>query len=107
MTWVVGIAIAVFLYWVLILRPGGLSFWRVVARHPDAAYDHFMSEGCWNVFENDIPEADRSVYPSAEWDGPFRLWVPKLGRQVIVFGRVGEYERSQSEFSRRFGGQQG
>lgn len=105
MAWIIGVGIAVFLYWLMILRPGALGFWRLVARNPDAAYDHLLSHRCWKVFENGIPERDPATFPSAEWDGPFRLWVPKLGSQVIVFGRVGEYERSQEEFMQRFGDQ--
>lgn len=102
MEWVVGIGIAVFLYWLIILRPGALGFWRLAGRNPDAAYDHLVSDRCWTVFENGIPDGDRSVFPSAEWDGPFRLWVPKLGSQIVVFGRVGEYEKSQQAFVQRF-----
>ena len=42
------------IYWFFILRPGRLDFWRVVAKHPDAAYEHFKSDHCWRVFEEQL-----------------------------------------------------
>jgi hypothetical protein len=85
-------------YWFLVLRPGRLGFWRLVAKHPDAAYDHFKSNACWKVFEDGLPPNYRSIVPRSEWVGPFRLVVPKLGDKPIkVFGRASELEKSQND----------
>lgn len=93
-----------FLYWFFILRPGRLDFWKVAARNPDAAYDHFRSASCWKVFEGELPEGYRSSVPNSDWVGPFKLWVPKLGgRPIVVFGKHPEFEQSQNEFLREFG----
>lgn len=105
MAWVIGIAVALVLYWFVILRSGRVDFWRLVAKNPDAAYDHFRSHVCWVIFDNELSEHYRTLVPSAEWDGPFRLWVPKRGGiGIYVFGRVPDYERSQAEFMQHFGG---
>mgnify|MGYP003576911323 CR=1 len=55
-------------------------------------------------FEKELPEHYRTLVPRAEWDGPFRLWVPKLGNAgIYVFGRIGYYEKSQEEFLQKLG----
>ena len=95
------LGIAVFWFWVL--RPGRLGFWRIVANHPDAAYDHFMANACWKVFEDELPRDYRSIVPRSEWAGPFRVVVPKRGDKTIkVFGRRSELEKLQNDFARKF-----
>jgi hypothetical protein len=99
MKWLVVVGIAVLLYYLLLRRPGRLSFWKLASRYPDAAFDHFVSAPCWKVFEQELPASYREIVPSSEWDGPFRLWVPKLGGGMIyVFGKRSEYESSQDQF---------
>ena len=91
---ILGIAV----YWYLVLRPGRLGFWRLVAKHPDAAYDHFMANACWKVFEDGLPPNYRSIVPRPDWVGPFRLVVPKLGGKAIkVFARASELGKSQND----------
>lgn len=97
MAWLIGLGLALFLYWPFILRPGGLGFWRSVARNPEAAYIHFKNDPTWTILEADSVDR-RELLQREEWDGPFRLWIPTLGREIILFGRVGEYERSQRAF---------
>ena len=93
-----------FLYWLFVLRPGRLDFWRVTARHPDAAFDHLKAASCWKVFEEGLPDNYRSIVPKPEWVGPFKLSVPKLGGRLInVFGKYPELEQSQNEFMQIFG----
>lgn len=93
------ITIVVFLYWLFILRPGRLDFWKVASKYPDQAYDFFLSKECWKVFEASLPDDYRSLVPKDEWTGPFRLWIPKLGnRMIYVFGRYPNFEQSQNEF---------
>ena len=102
---VIALAFGLFLYWFLILRPGRLDFWRFVAKHPDAAYDHFKSDDCWKVFEDRRPENYREIVPKSEWAGPFRITVPKLrGKSVYIFGRKPDFNRSQDDFLNKFSG---
>lgn len=87
------------IYWFFILRPGRLDFWRVVAKHPDAAYEHFKSDHCWRVFEEQLPENYRSLVPKSEWVGPFQFIVPKLGNKTMyIFGKHPTFEKSQNDF---------
>lgn len=96
------IAILVFLYWLFILRPGRLDFWKVASNHPDLAYDFFVSENCWKVFEDGLPEDYCSLVPKEDWTGPFRICVPKLGNKMIhIFGRYPDFEKSQKKFLRK------
>ena len=97
------VAFGLFMYWFLILRPGRLDFWRFVAKHPDAAYDHFKANDCWKVFEERRPENYRKIVPKMEWAGPFRVTVPKLGGKLVyVFGRKQDYGLSQDDFLNKF-----
>lgn len=103
MGWVIGIAVVVFLYWMFILRPGGLDFWKLAGKYPDAAYEFFRTSPYWKVFEGELPTNYRSIVPKADWVGPFSLWVPKIGGvRIYIFGKVPEYEASQVEFMRGF-----
>jgi len=100
MEWIISLFIGAALYWYWILRPKSLNFWRLVGKHPDVAYDYFISKDCWKVFENDLPHNYKDLVPSNEWTGPFRLWVPKLGnRMIIVFGKRNNIHYSQNEFT--------
>jgi hypothetical protein len=91
------------IYWFFILRPGRLDFWRIVAKHPDAAYEHFKSDHCWRVFEEQLPENYRSLVPRSEWVGPFQFIVPKLGNKTMyIFGKHPTFEKSQNEFLGKF-----
>lgn len=100
---VVSVVVIVGTYWFFILRPGRLDFWRFVAKHPDAAYDHFKANDCWKVFEDRRPENYRNIVPKSEWAGPFRITVPKLGGKLVyVFGRRSDYGSSQNEFLHYF-----
>ena len=100
---IISVLVIVATYWFFILRPGRLDFWRFVARHPDAAYDHFKAGNCWKVFEHDLPKNYREILPKSEWAGPFRITVPKLGSQLVrVFGRRPDFSRSQDDFLNKF-----
>lgn len=95
----IAVIVAAATYWYFILRPGRLDFWRFVAKHPDAAYDHFKSDACWKIFEERRPENYRTIVPKPEWAGPFRITVPKLGGKLVyVFGRRPDFSRSQDDF---------
>ena len=101
-TVIITILILAVLYWFFILRPGRLDFWKVASKHPDLAYDFFVSKDCWQVFEDGLPDNYQTIIPPEEWVGPFRLWVPKLGNKMIhIFGRTRDYEEAQNDFMRK------
>ena len=100
MEWLLGIGVAAFLYWFFILRPGKLNFWAAAARQPDSVYDYFKSLPCWCVFEDGLPSDYRVTVPKSEWTGPFRLYVPRLGKQIFVFGKHPGYIQAQDEYLR-------
>jgi hypothetical protein len=79
------------------LRPRLPDFWQVAARYPDKAYDWFQSHDEWRVVD---PQAGRQPrIDEREYDGPFLLWVPKLGgRRVAVYGRRTTMKESQRAF---------
>lgn len=81
----------------LYLRRRLPDFWQVVARYPDKAYAWFESHEEWLIVD---PEAGRvSVPDEDEFDGPFLLWVPKLGgRRVAVYRRREAMRESERAF---------
>lgn len=100
MEWIVGIIIAIIGYYLLILRPGRLDFWRIVAKMPDDAYDIFQSDDCWIIFAE---KPNQDELPQGEWDGPFRVVVPKLGhRTIYIFGKSPDYEEFQKKFLKKY-----
>ncbi len=102
---IISVLVIVATYWFFVLRPGRLDFWRFVAKHPDAAYDHFKADGCWRVFEDELPKNYRDILPKSEWAGPFRITVPKLGGKLVrVFGKRPDFGRSQDDFFEKFAG---
>lgn len=64
-------------------------FWRAASKYPEAAYQWFTAESCWQIV---------NTRPSAEWCGPFKLYVPSIGKMIHVYGRVPDYEQSQHSF---------
>ena len=104
MTWVIGITLLLGLLCFVILKNGSLNFWKLAARNADVAYDHFLSESCWQLFEEGLPSNYRTIVPKSEWVGPFRISVPKLGGKTIcVFGRHPDYEQSQIDLMNKIG----
>lgn len=79
--------------WCLAFTYGGSSiskrFWRTASKYPEAAYQWFTAESCWQIAD---------TRPSAEWCGPFKLYVPSIGKMVCVYGRIPDYEQSQRSF---------
>ncbi len=93
-----GVAFLVWLY----ARRRRPEFWQVAARYPDKAYDWFVNHDEWVVVD---PEAGRPAKPDeGEFEGPFIVWVPKLGgRQVAVYGEREAMKESQRAFLRVHG----
>ena len=90
-----GLASVVMLW--LYLRRRLPDFWQVVARYPDKAYGWFETHEEWLILD---PEAGRVSAPDEdEFEGPFLLWVPKLGgRRVAVYGRRVAMRESERAF---------
>lgn len=87
------------LYYFIILKPGKLNFWKWVARNPDEALDFFQNKDCWVIFYKEPIEGYKSALPVGNWDGPFRICVPKLGGIVVViYGRSPDYINDQDTF---------
>jgi hypothetical protein len=86
---VVACAIFVWRFW---HRQGNLDFWKQAANHPDLAFIFFKVEKCW--FLDQVPaDVQRSKLA-----GPFRLFVPSVGRHVKVWGLHPDYLESQAKF---------
>jgi hypothetical protein len=95
--WIVLVlAVAIYLY-IRSRRPSA-RFWRAAATYPEVAFQWFTTEECWHVA---IEEGEDTGRPSAEWTGPFRLYVPSLDRTVRIYGRYPDFEQSQSRFLAR------
>ena len=77
-------------------RNGSPTFWKAVAAKPEAAMMLFKLDwNRWQVFQEEPVGGYRSVTPQAEWVGPFRLYVPSLGKTVVIFGRANGLEEAQ------------
>ncbi|PIS06126.1 MAG: hypothetical protein COT80_02340 [Candidatus Buchananbacteria bacterium CG10_big_fil_rev_8_21_14_0_10_33_19] len=92
-----------------IFNAGNIKFWKLAGRYPNEAYEHFRKyPETWIVAEGEIKNVhkylrDRSPEFKGKWDGPFRLAIPYLPNpeqaiHVHIYGKVGEYEKSQNEF---------
>ena len=92
--WVVlgGVFLALIIGWWFIFRKGNMPFWKLVRQQPDAAFEWFMAEDCWEI----VGPKDSS--PGPDYVGPFRLVVPKAGGPIRVYGRSDEIDDSQQRF---------
>jgi hypothetical protein len=93
MEWIIA-AVVIFIIYKVIVKDGNLDFWKLVQSSEEDqsfAYHLFTSHSAWYVCNNDKP-ADIE-----NWDGPFKF--PTLDGQVLtIYGKVGEYEKTQEEF---------
>ena len=61
---VIIVAIALFVaYYLYILRPGRIDFWKLASKHPDLAYDFFQQSECWHVFLDKPPSGFKATEP--------------------------------------------
>lgn len=81
--------------------PGVVDFWKVVAGHPDAAYEWFVQSDAWAVQPHPLDKEYKKEFPIKEWAGPFDLWVPSCGKRVCIFGKAGRYENTREQFIQR------
>ncbi len=90
--------------WYALYRAGNPAFWRLVARYPNDAYEWFMAEDCWVVVDPQDPSS-REPAPRSDFDGPFLLWVPKLGgKKLRIYGQHAMIEESERQFIERITG---
>jgi len=96
MEWIIPVVVIFFIYKVIV-KDGNLEFWKLVQsceEDQSLAYDMFTSHSAWYVCNNDKP-ADIE-----NWDGPFKFPAPN-GELLTIYGKVGEYEKTQKEFVKR------
>lgn len=98
MTWWIVVGMLVVGWFVTAHFMGNPKFWRLVQRKPETAYMLFrLNPHRWLIFETKPPGGYRSVAPSPEWVGPFRLVVPSLGKTIVIFGRSEGLEEAENE----------
>ena len=92
--WIVvgAVLLAVVLGARLIARNGNVPFWKLARQQPNAAFEWFLAEDCWEV----VGLKDSS--PGPDYVGPFHLVVPKAGGPVRIYGRGDEIDDSQERF---------
>lgn len=90
--WTAVVVVCAFVWWRFLRRRGNLEFWRLAARHPDLVFVFFKAEKCW--FLDEVPAG----LASSDLTGPFRFFIPSLGRHVKVWGRHPDYVESQARF---------
>ncbi len=78
--------------------PGIMPFWKLVKNYPDEAFQWFLVQEEWEVLPYEFGKNYKEQFPCKEWEGPFHLWVPSIGRRVCLFGKVGRYESSREMF---------
>ncbi len=70
-------------------------FWRIVADHPDDAYDWFAFQSDW-ILAKDSEGLPAAVDPG-RYSRPFHLLVPKFDRaQVLLYARRDSIASSQA-----------
>lgn len=76
-------------------KNGKPEFWKWAGSHPEEAYSFYKEDSeVWLVIDN--PASDKEIDKNT-WVGPFRLFVPSLGRTIKIYGKNGKYEERQSE----------
>jgi hypothetical protein len=91
MGWAVLAAFGFIIVW-LWSKYGGSSFWRLVGKHPDRAYEFFQRESCWFV------DALPSDIARDQLTGPFKVFVPSIGRTINIWGLNPAYLESEKRF---------
>lgn len=77
----------------------GRSFWKIVARHPDLAFDWFRQEPGWMIVGIDEHDPPGEPQPRGEYSGPYWLAVPKLnGKMIKIYAHHSILDDSQRRF---------
>lgn len=89
MYYLIGVILLVIIFYFLMKKQGNLGFWKKAAKNPEFVYKELANDDAW-IVDDGVTEVDKK-----EYDGPFLLHVPSLGKIVKVYGKVGKYEDSQ------------
>lgn len=79
------------IWYVVVVKNGHLSFWQKAAKYPDLVYEELIIDEAWLV-DMKPPKSEADQY-----DGPYMLFVPKLGRLIKIYGKAGKYQISQNK----------
>lgn len=71
---------------------GKLSFWKLAAKFPEKALEHFSNDPAWVVLQGAEPA------PGPGFTGPFRLAVSSLGQTLKLYAREDQIAASQKRF---------
>ncbi len=90
--------IALFVYMCIISTTKSFPFWDRVTEIPDDAYTWFMNEPEWIIVEHSHDL--HSHQQTRGMCGPFKLFVPCIGRVVTLYCEHDAIEESQARFIR-------
>ena len=88
------IILATIFYYVVMVKNGGLSFWKKATKKPDFFYEYLLKDNAW-VIDDGISKIDKDKF-----DGPFLLYVPSINKTIKFYGEVGRYEDSQKRMEK-------
>lgn len=103
MDWIILLLVGLILWIFFSLRAGKLTFWKLVGRHPNEAYQYFKNNpDVWKVIDSEDSKFIEDFLRTnanykKEWVGPYRLYVPSLERVIQIFGKSDVYEKEQEK----------
>ena len=99
MEWLILIFVAGWAFYYFVMSKGGnLNFWSLANKNQEFAYLFFKMNDCFIIFENEPPGGCRANLPAGTWDGPFKLFVPSVGKAITIYGRAPDYLQMQDGF---------
>ncbi len=94
------VPVVILLYCLLTSRQKSFPFWKLAAQIPDQAYEWFLNDPCWVIYD---PLSGKNEKPDRkEYNGPFFLYTPSLGRKIEVYGKFDLIEKSEKRFIDRY-----
>jgi len=76
---------------------GKWSFWKLAAKLPEEAFEHFSADPTWLI--------GAQAHPGEGFVGPFLHHVPSRGQTVKLYARDSDLESSQQNFIERHASQ--
>lgn len=93
---IAAVPVFILLYCLSTSRQKSFPFWKLVSEIPDQAYEWFLNEPCWVIY--DPPSGKNEVPDKNEYSGGFFLYVPSIGRKITVYGKFNSIEESEKRF---------
>lgn len=87
---IICVIIAVVAIAIYLIRRGNLDFFKIASINPDEFYSFIVDNDAWRL--------SKSSEKNIKLEGPFLLYVPKLGKRIKYYGVIGLYEKSQEEY---------